>query len=131
MAWRRKRSVRGRSRYPERLDGALVKADADWRELIAGREHLIAHLEGLFARYDLVDYDAADKTDQRPSAALLVLRGQRALSAAELQQMIHGEFVDCFEEAAGPLDRYAGVAQETWDLWMSEGLTERPPPHPL
>lgn len=58
-----------------------------------------------------------DEYDVEVSTILPRLR--EAQSAAEVQKLVHEEFVRWFDpDTAGPITRYAEVAEKTWEVWL-------------
>jgi len=59
-----------------------------------------------------------------PEVSTILPRLREARSAADVQQIIHEEFVHWFDaDIAGPLTHYADVAEKIWGVWLT--LKER------
>jgi hypothetical protein len=59
-----------------------------------------------------------------PEVGTILPRLHEAHSAANVQQIIHEEFVHWFDaDIAGPISHYAEVAEKIWGVWLA--LKER------
>jgi hypothetical protein len=54
-----------------------------------------------------------------PEVSTILPRLREAQSAAEVQKIIHEEFVHWFDaDIAGPITYYAEVAEKVWGVWL-------------
>jgi hypothetical protein len=98
------------------LRADVVRARDVRRDGLVGRDELVASLEALLFRHDPIGLDFGDNIDEyRAEAETICLRWVEAASEADLQRIMHEEFVVWFgADTAGPADRYAAAAEEAW-----------------
>ena len=72
----------------------------------------------IFFRHDPIGINFEHNTDEyEPEVGTVLPRLRRCSSAADVQHVLHEEFVRWFSPAdAGPIERYEAPALEIWDL---------------
>ena len=78
----------------------------------------------LLFRHDPVGINYDNNTDEyEPEAETILPRLRTCHSADDVRQVVHEEFVRWFDASnAGPQERYAQIASETWDLWQRSNV---------
>ncbi|WP_051343364.1 hypothetical protein [Pseudonocardia spinosispora] len=79
---------------------------------------LEADVEALLFRHDPIGINFEHNTDEYgPEARTIVPRLAEAATESDLRRIIHEEFTHWFSaDIAGPVDRYAEIAREVWQL---------------
>ncbi len=73
--------------------------------------------EALFFRHDPIGINFETNTDEYDPEVFTVLpRLSTCASPSDVQRVLHEEFTRWFGDA-GPLDRYAPIAVDLWQLW--------------
>jgi hypothetical protein len=108
------------SRWREQQSRILGERQAR-QELLAGQQRFVADLEALLFRHDPIGLDFGDNTDEyRSEAETITLRLPEADTEQDARRIVHEEFIRWFgPDTAGPADRYAAVAHETWQRWRA------------
>jgi hypothetical protein len=77
----------------------------------------------IFFRHDPMGIAFDDNTDEYdPEVATILSRLRTAKSADDVRRIVHEEFGRWFDGFQGPESRYAAVAEELWQAWMSHRL---------
>jgi hypothetical protein len=81
---------------------------------------LFDSVAALLYRDDPIGINFNDNPDEyEPEAETILPRLNACRSAADVQQVVHEEFVRWFDgDTAGPEERYERVAAEIWQLWL-------------
>lgn len=78
-----------------------------------------SRLEALLYRHDPIGLGdiGAPKDEYSPEARTIAGRLHETQSAADVQRIMHEEFVHWFDDSiAGPVERYEAPAREAWAL---------------
>jgi hypothetical protein len=106
-------------------------------EILRERRQLRAHygllfdsVAALLFRHDPIGiaFDNDNLDEYEPEAGTILPRLRSCESPADALCAIHEEFVRWFgADTAGPVERYAEIASEIWQLWQTHRLTHRLP----
>lgn len=83
---------------------------------------LYAEVSQLLREADPIRLIAIGASDDEydPEVSTILPRLHEAQSAAEVQRIIHEEFVHWFDDdIAGPITHYAEVAEKIWEVWRA------------
>jgi hypothetical protein len=100
------------------------------RQLRAQYGLLFDSVAALLFRHDPIGiaFDNENIDEYEPEAGTILPRLRSCESPADALRAIHEEFVRWFDaDTAGPEERYAEIASETWQLWQTQRLTHRLP----
>jgi hypothetical protein len=100
------------------------------RQLRAQYGILFDSVAALLFRYDPIGiaFDNENTDEYEPEAGTILPRLRSCESPDDALRAIHEEFVRWFDaDTAGPVDRYAEIASEIWQLWQTHRLTYRLP----
>ena len=99
--------------------------DARRLELDLAYERLWQYVSAALFRLDPVGLDFETNTDEYDMEARSIVRRLRdAVDVAEVQRIVHDEFVRAFDTVeAGPPGRYAAVASEIWAIYGSSAVS--------
>jgi hypothetical protein len=82
---------------------------------------LFDSVSALLFRHDPIGINFEENTDEYDLEAETILpRLRKCTSELDVLRAVHEEFVRWFEvETAGPLEKYAEIAKDIWDLWQT------------
>lgn len=77
-------------------------------------------LSALLFRHDPIRINFGTNTDEyEPEVGTILPRLEDCSSAVDMQRVVYEEFVRWFgADIAGPRERYAEIAADTWELWQ-------------
>jgi hypothetical protein len=85
---------------------------------------LYSAIAALFFRHDPIGINFETNTDEyEPEVSTVLPRLPSCNSALDVQQVLHEEFTSWFVEA-GPIEYYAPIAAELWQLWKIATIGE-------
>lgn len=101
------------------------------RRLRAEYGELFDSMAALLFRHDPtgINFDGENTDEYEPEVETILPRLRSCHSAEDVLQVVHEEFVRCFESnTAGSPERYQEIASEIWRLWQSyQGNAKVPP----
>ena len=92
---------------------------AERRRLRQRYRRLYDGVLGILARHDLMNI-ALLPDEYEPETDTILPRLKEAASVADLQRIVHEEFVRWFAGEAGPIEQYEPIARDIWDLMQKE-----------
>lgn len=100
---------------------------ANRRRLRSEYGDLYDRLASLLFLHDPVGINFETNTDEyEPEAGSILPRLRSASSSADVQRIVHHEFVSWVDDdIAGPETRYEAIAKEVWALWQESPVSRR------